>query len=273
MGGPQDQGKARASGRWRIRGRLSERFPGDVESMDAAVGRVLKALEASGRAGDTIIVFTSDNGGERYSYHWPFRGEKGYLWEGGIRVPTDRRVPRACLRPVRSLTSSRWHGLASDAAVGSRGKPDPLIRRMASISCPSPRTCTGVPERTVFWRTQDMMAARKGDWKLRPLGYARVPGEPRRGRDGECKLQAEERSDVRTTQRAYEAWTSRCCRSHTRPDAARGKPGEPRAQPRTCATLVVTLWSPFSARADPEPGNVVILQKPRARYPRVTRAE
>ena len=54
-----------------------------MKSMDAGIGRVLKALERAKLERDTLVIFTSDNGGERYSYNWPFSFEKTYLWEGG----------------------------------------------------------------------------------------------------------------------------------------------------------------------------------------------
>ncbi|MFM8282765.1 MAG: sulfatase [Planctomycetaceae bacterium] len=57
-----------------------------VEDLDAAIGRVLDALERLGLADDTVVIFTSDNGGTR-EYVAPLRGGKGQLYEGGIRVP------------------------------------------------------------------------------------------------------------------------------------------------------------------------------------------
>jgi arylsulfatase A-like enzyme len=47
----------------------------------------LQALDAAGLAHDTIVIFTSDNGGERFSDTWPFTGIKTELLEGGLRVP------------------------------------------------------------------------------------------------------------------------------------------------------------------------------------------
>ena len=66
-----------------------------VESMDENVGRVLKALDSLGLSDNTIVVFTSDNGGMSTSNRTdnipttniPLRAGKGYLYEGGIRVP------------------------------------------------------------------------------------------------------------------------------------------------------------------------------------------
>ena len=69
-----------------------------VETTDAAVGRVLDALEQSGLTDNTIVIFTSDNGGvssgDAYATsNLPLRGGKGRQWEGGIREPYYIRFP------------------------------------------------------------------------------------------------------------------------------------------------------------------------------------
>ena len=58
-----------------------------MRSLDDNVARVLAALDRLDLAESTIVVFTSDNGGERFSDNWPFVGRKTELLEGGLRVP------------------------------------------------------------------------------------------------------------------------------------------------------------------------------------------
>jgi arylsulfatase A-like enzyme len=58
-----------------------------VRQMDEGIGRILAGLKAAGLDRNTLVVFTSDNGGERFSDTWPLVGKKMDLLEGGIRVP------------------------------------------------------------------------------------------------------------------------------------------------------------------------------------------
>ena len=201
-----------------------------VASLDAAVGRVLKALEASGRAGDTIIVFTSDNGGERYSYHWPFRGEKGSLWEGGIRVPAIVVWPRVLAAGKVVEPARDEHGLASDAAVGSRREArSRLSGGWHRSHARPPRPYTGVRAHGVLAHAGHD-GCPQGRLEVRSLGHARVPREPRRGRDGERELQGEERGDLRTAQARVRGLGQADAADPARgPSRPVGEPGEPRA--------------------------------------------
>jgi arylsulfatase A-like enzyme len=140
--------------------------------MDAAIGGVLKAIDRSGMARDTIVVFTSDNGGERFSDTWPFVGHKTELLEGGIRVPFFIRWPariKAGSRSEQVNMSMDWvptllaaAGAAPDAAYPSDGEN--LLDVITGRAQPHPRR--------LFWRykSAEQAALRDGDWKYLKLG-------------------------------------------------------------------------------------------------------
>jgi arylsulfatase A-like enzyme len=141
-------------------------------SMDAAIGGVLKAIDRAGTTRDTIVVFTSDNGGERFSDTWPFTGQKLELLEGGIRVPFFIRWPariKAGSRSEQVNISMDWvptllaaAGAAPDAAYPSDGEN--LLDVVTGRSNPHPRR--------LFWRykASEQAAHRDGDWKYLKLG-------------------------------------------------------------------------------------------------------
>lgn len=143
-----------------------------VRAMDAAIGRVLARLGSSGHGHDTLIVFTSDNGGERYSDMWPLTGMKGELLEGGIRVPLIVNW-RGKVKPGRVIdqvmTSMDFMPTLLAAAGGAglaMGETDG-VNLLPQILGEAPDV-----RRQLFWRyhANDQAAARDGDWKYLRLG-------------------------------------------------------------------------------------------------------
>jgi arylsulfatase A-like enzyme len=97
-----------------------------IHHMDEGIGWVLQSLERRGLADNTLVIFTSDNGGERFSNNWPFVGQKMDLLEGGIRVPLlarwPARIPNASLSDSPNLTMD-WTATML-AAAGVSADPD-----------------------------------------------------------------------------------------------------------------------------------------------------
>lgn len=98
-----------------------------IHHMDEGIGQVMAELQRKGFDDYTLVSFTSDNGGERFSNNWPFVGQKMDLLEGGIRVPLIVRWPQRILpgqinHSTASLTMD-WTATML-AAAGARPHPD-----------------------------------------------------------------------------------------------------------------------------------------------------
>jgi arylsulfatase A-like enzyme len=138
-----------------------------VQRMDLQIGRVLQALEAAAVAANTIVIFTSDNGGERFSDTWPFTGRKTELLEGGLRIPAVIRWPRRI--PAGTVAQQVTIGMdwlpTLLAAAGAA--PDPAYPSDGVNLLPQLRGETAAVPRTLFWRYKYMaqQAVRDGDWK------------------------------------------------------------------------------------------------------------
>lgn len=136
-----------------------------VEAMDEGIGRVLTALADAGRADNTIVIFTSDNGGERWSKNWPLVGEKGDLTEGGIRVPLILRWPAAVAgnqvddHPVDTLD------LTATLIEAGGTAPDERYPLDGVSLLPWLVDGADFPEHDLFWRTSNQGALRRGRFK------------------------------------------------------------------------------------------------------------
>ena len=183
-------------------------FASMMTSLDAGIGRVLAALGRAGLEENTLVIFTSDNGGERYSFNWPFSSDKGSLWEGGIRVPAIVRWPGvipAGRSTEQAAITMDWTATLLDVADK---KPDPAHRLDGESLL---TVCTGAREpfdRTLFWRTSSDEAARQGRWKyLKESGTERLfdlsvdPGE-------KTDLKAKHPNVFDEIRKQYAAWNT-----------------------------------------------------------------
>ncbi len=142
-----------------------------VTAMDRQVGRVVGTLDRLGITDNTIVVFTSDNGGERFSNTWPFTGKKTELLEGGLRIPLIVRWPGLSHRgSVSDQTAMSMDWLPTLlAAAGASPYPDFApdgvdLRDAIGGGAPAPRD--------IFFRYLHMRqeAYRSGDWKYLKIG-------------------------------------------------------------------------------------------------------
>ena len=147
-----------------------------VESIDRSVGRVLDALKSAGKTNDTVIIFTSDNGGfYKATSNAPLRANKGAYYEGGIRVPLIIKWPglsqpgRVIHEPV--ITNDLYPtclaaaGLSMDPHQHMDGENlTPLLHKTETLSRDS-----------LFWHfphynkhpsSHPSSVIRKGHWKL-----------------------------------------------------------------------------------------------------------
>lgn len=138
-----------------------------IHHMDEGIGKLMAVLDQYGMTDDTIIVFTSDNGGERFSDNWPLVGAKMDLTEGGIRVPWIVRWPKK----VPAGTVSSQHCMTMDWSrtllEAGGGEIDPEYPVDGVSLLPVITGDIDQFERPLFWRMKHraQRAFRLGDWK------------------------------------------------------------------------------------------------------------
>lgn len=151
-----------------------------LESLDQSVGRVMAALKSNGLLENTLVLFTSDNGGLHVpegpytpaTSNAPLRAGKGHVYEGGIRVPFIARIP------------GRRPGVSDEIIWGA--DLFPTLLRLNGLPIPDAGSLEGqdvsaalltsqpLPRRTLYWHYPHYSnqggkpagAIRDGDWKL-----------------------------------------------------------------------------------------------------------
>ena len=153
-----------------------------IESLDVAVGRVMKALEDQGLAKNTVVIFASDNGGVHISelkespatYNAPSRAGKGFLYEGGIRTPLIIRYPGRLAPTVINEPVVLGDLCPTICALAKVPAPQTLDFQDISPVLFDSKPPVDAKPRPLFWHQPHYMnqggkpagVVREGDWKL-----------------------------------------------------------------------------------------------------------
>lgn len=152
------------------------RYGAMIEAMDAAVGRVMAAIDRLKLTGQTLVIFTSDNGGfDGVSDNRPLRASKGHLYEGGIRVPLIVRWPGV----VRAKTICHTPVISTDfypTLLDVSGLPHGTVKTLDGESImPLLKQAGPLKRKAIYfhypnyaWHGSNKLggAVREGDYKL-----------------------------------------------------------------------------------------------------------
>jgi arylsulfatase A-like enzyme len=139
-----------------------------MKSLDNSIGKIIRTLDEEQLSNETIVIFTNDNGGEKYSDQAGLSKRKASLWEGGIRVPAFVRWPGKI--KGESVTEQVVITMDWTATILSLGKSSVQPATVADgvDLLPLLTGKTAIIERTLYWRTSQRLkqkAIRSGDWK------------------------------------------------------------------------------------------------------------
>jgi arylsulfatase A-like enzyme len=181
-----------------------------IHHMDEGIGDIVDALRANGLLDNTLIVFTSDNGGERFSDNWPFVGGKMDLTEGGIRVPWIAHWPAVIEKSrvsAQHCLTMDWSATMLDVAQAAPHDDYPLdgvslLPILESSAAEFPRT--------MCWRMKhrDQRALRDGDWKYLRVDDTDYLFNLANDERERANLAAREPMRLRAMREQWEAWNA-----------------------------------------------------------------
>ena len=142
-----------------------------IRALDRNVGNVLAALKANGLDENTLVIFTSDNGGAHYiglpEINRPFRGWKATFFEGGIHVPFFMKWPAAVPRGT-TFAAPVGHVdiFTTAAAAAGAAPPTDRVRDGVDLVPFVAGKAEGRPHQSLYWRSGPYKTLLAGDWKL-----------------------------------------------------------------------------------------------------------
>ena len=149
-----------------------------IRALDRGVGKVMAELKAQGLDDNTMIIFSSDNGGANYiglpEVNRPYRGWKATFFEGGTKVPFMMRWPGK-IAAGTSFAAPISHFDIFSTASAAAGAALPTDRKVDGVDVLPyvSGTKAGLPHQTLFWRSGKYRVVRDGDWKLQSLDLPR----------------------------------------------------------------------------------------------------